>query len=121
MLNKNTNEINFPEKPNDSDKNFLSDYWNSFFYIYSHKFIQKFKEKNSNNFPKEILDTLSMSDLLKDKNELNEKKENNIINKEEILDKNNDEITMNDSQPNDEIESENLIWLKLLVFINIIF
>ena len=108
MLNKNTNEINFPEKPNDSDKNFLSDYWNSFFYIYSHKFIQKFKEKNSNNFPKEILDTLSMSDLLKDKNELNEKKENNIINKEEILDKNNDDITMNDSQPNDEIESENI-------------
>ena len=39
----NSNQENIQNK---SNKNILSDYWNSFFYVYSQKVVEKFKEKN---------------------------------------------------------------------------
>ena len=100
VLNNNYNEQN---KIKNADNNLLADYFDLFFSIYSKKIIEKFKEKNSNQFSKEILDSLSINDLFK--NEVGKNEQNN---KKEILEKCEDDIIMEDAQKNDESENENI-------------
>lgn len=53
------------ELPIKSNKTFLFEWWNIFFYLYSEKMIETFKQKNKNVFSQEALDKLSMRELFK--------------------------------------------------------
>lgn len=69
--------------PDKRNKNLLLDYFNSFFSSYS----EKFKDKNYNEFCKEILDSLSIKDIINDEEIVNEK-EKDIKKKNELINKN---------------------------------
>ena len=51
--------------PIKSNKTILFEWWNIFFYLYSEKMIQVFKERNRNNFSPELLNSISMKELFK--------------------------------------------------------
>ena len=51
--------------PIKSNKTILFEWWNIFFYLYSEKMIQVFKERNRNNFSSELLNSISMKELFK--------------------------------------------------------
>ena len=51
--------------PIKSNKTILFEWWNIFFYLYSEKMIQVFKERNRNNFSPELLNSISMIELFK--------------------------------------------------------
>ena len=51
--------------PIKSNKTILFEWWNIFFYLYSEKMIQVFKERNRNNFRPELLNSISMKELFK--------------------------------------------------------
>lgn len=81
----------------------MPEYFNNFFSIYSKKIIEKFKENKSNEFCKELLDSLSINDLLNDKNEKNSDKNNN----DNFISDNNDDFNMeNDQEINENIFEE---------------
>ena len=61
--------------------------------------IEKFKEKKSNEFCKELLDSLSIKDLLNCKNEINSEENSKFISD------NNDNIYMEENQKNDGNEN----------------
>ena len=76
ILEKNYYDIQ-KEVPIKSSKSFLFEYWNIFFYLYSKKYLEIFKQKNSKNYDKNILDSLTIDDLLKN-NQSKEIDSNNI-------------------------------------------
>lgn len=101
----NNNDIE-KNKLNIADNHLLADYFDSFFSIYSKKLIGKFINNNYKNYNKEILDTLSIKDLLQvelGKNEQNNENEKFIVNKNN----NNDDIIMEDIKEKDD-ENENI-------------
>jgi len=55
------------EMPIISNNTFLFDYFKVFFYIYSEKFMNKFKENNKEKFDKNLLNNLTMNILFKEK------------------------------------------------------
>ena len=83
--------------PIKSNQTFLLEYWNLFFYVYSNKMLEAFKNKNSNNFNKNLLDSLSLENLYNNKKS-NINENNNFINKinseyslsEQLIGKNED-------------------------------
>ena len=83
----------------------MADYFSSFFSIYSKKIIAKFKEKNSEKYSHDILDTLSIKDLFKD--ELGKNEQNTVNKIENSEKKDDDDIIMEDNRKNDENENEN--------------
>jgi len=99
---------------NISDKNILFDYFNSFFSIYSNKILEKFKEKNSSDFCKEILNSLSINDLIHNDTDLKEK-EKNIKKEEEIKNKNDDKLEEIEKK---EDEEDNNIFEEIKDFIS---
>ena len=64
-----------------SNNTFLFDYWKVFFYIYSTKFMNKFKENNKEKYDKNLLNNLSMNNLFKEKHLMHIK--NNYFEKDE--------------------------------------
>jgi hypothetical protein len=76
--------------PIKSNKTFLLEYFNLFFYVYSNKMIESFKNKNSQKYDKNILDSLSIDDLFVNKN-------NNInLNKFNFMNKNNSDYSLSE-------------------------
>ena len=73
-----------------SNKTFLLEYWNIFFYIYSNKFLEAFKAKNSKNYDKNVLESISLDDLLKNK------KTNFIENNSIFINKINSEYSLSE-------------------------
>jgi len=69
-----------------SNNTFLFDYWKVFFYIYSEKFMNKFKENNKDKYDKNLLNNLRMNILFKEKY-LSELKNNFFDNKVHFLTK----------------------------------
>ena len=69
-----------------SNNTFLFDYWKVFFYIYSEKFMNKFKESNKDKYDKNLLNNLRMNILFKEKY-LSELKNNFFDNKVHFLTK----------------------------------
>ena len=67
--------------PIKSNNTFLFDYWKVFFYIYSTKFMNKFKENNKEKYDKNLLNNLSMNNLFKEKHLMHIK--NNYFEKDE--------------------------------------
>ena len=76
--------------PIKSNKTFLLEYFNLFFYVYSNKMIESFKNKNSQKYDKNLLDSLSIDDLFVNKN-------NNInLNKFNFMNKNNSDYSLSE-------------------------
>ena len=69
------------------------EYWDLFFHLYSNQLVKAFKEKYSPNFPKELLDSLSMDIIFKKK--LPPPKTNSESN---IIDKNSMKISENEDE-----------------------
>ena len=76
--------------PIKSNKTFLLEYWNLFFYIYSNKMLEVFKNKNTNNFNKNLLESLSLDDLY------NNKKSNLNENNSYLINKINSEYSLSE-------------------------
>ena len=84
--------------PIKSNKTFLLEYWNLFFYIYTNKMIESFKNKNCNNYSKDLLKSLSLDILYKNKKNNFNESNINFMNKisseysisEQLNDKNED-------------------------------
>ena len=64
ILEKNFYDIQ-KEVPIKSSKSFLFEYWNIFFYLYSKKYLEIFKQKYSKNYDKNTLDALNIDVLFK--------------------------------------------------------
>lgn len=54
------------EVPIKSSKSLLYEYWNVFFYLYSKKLLEKFKKDNSESIDQNLLNSISMNNLLED-------------------------------------------------------
>ena len=67
--------------PIKSNKSFLLEYWNSFFYLYANKMIEIFKNKNSNNYDNNLIQSLTLDDLYKNTKINNDQNNSNILNK----------------------------------------
>ena len=100
--------------PIKSNKTFLLEYWNLFFYIYTNKMIEAFKNKNCNNYNKDLLKSLSIDILYKNKKNNFNESNINLMNKinseysisEHLNDKNEDKKKIiSDNKINDLYEN----------------
>ena len=100
--------------PIKSNKTFLLEYWNLFFYIYTNKMIEAFKNKNCNNYSKDLLKSLSIDILYKNKKNNFNESNINLMNKinseysisEHLNDKNEDKKKIiSDNKINDLYEN----------------
>ena len=88
--------------PVKSNKTFLLEYWNIFFYLYSNKMLESFKNKNINNYNKNLLESLSLDTLYKNtKFNINENNSN-------VMNKNNSEFSLTE-QLNEKNEDKKKI------------
>ena len=90
--------------PIKSNQTFLLEYFNLFFYVYSNKMLESFKKKNSQKYDKNLLDSLSLDDLFKNK------KNNFIINSSIFTNNNNNsEYSLSDKLKEKKNEEKNKI------------
>ena len=87
-LEKNSCDIQ-KEVPIKSAKSFLYEYWNVFFYLYSKKLLEKFKNNISGKFEPNILDSLSINNIFTNETDNSQQIKESENNKDNIYLNNN--------------------------------
>ena len=85
------------EVPIKSANSFLYEYWNVFFYLYSKKLLEKFKQINSETVDTNLLDSLSINNIFRNEND-------NFF---QTKDNNKDSLQLSNNNSNNNLNNQN--------------